>query len=321
MRRLIILLFLAQFLFSCKKTDPLPGAPDDFIIAGYLPSWGMDNVDMNILENIDILYYFSITPDADGSFFIPDGMSADLSLIRTKLTKPNSLLFLVLGGWYESETIFPMAADPVKRDEYVHLLMEYCRQHNIDGIDLDWEDYPQQIPENDHFGLVTSLSDSLRADGKFFSVAMAVSKSVFTATFEDKLDFVNVMCYDIFDEIGNHAPLTLYERYSHEFINSGIPKEKLIMGVPFYSERPYVYGDTSPRFYTYRKIVEFMHPAADVNKYGVYSFNGRGLMKKKSRFLIENDIRGIMAWELSQDVALSSEYSLVNAILQETGRD
>jgi len=62
------------------------------------------------------------------------------------------------------------------------------------------------------------------------------------------------------------------------------------------------------------------HPLAGVNNYGNYSFNGRSLIRSKTSFLIENDIGGIMAWELSQDVALNSSYSLFNAILEEAGR-
>jgi len=92
------------------------------------------------------------------------------------------------------------------------------------------------------------------------------------------------------------------------------------MGVPFYAKRPYKEGDTSPRTYTYHTIVEMAHPLPDINNYGSYSFNGQTLIKDKTSFLIEIDIGGIMAWELSQDVPISSPYSLFDAILDVAGR-
>ncbi|MEA1887407.1 MAG: glycoside hydrolase family 18 protein [Bacteroidota bacterium] len=314
----VALLLILLLAWSCTKEEHEP-IDSDLIIAAYLPYWGMDRVDMNNLQYLDVLYYFSLAPDQEGLFIVPEGTISDLNTIKNHISS-ETLLFIVLGGWYESETIFPMFADPVKRAEYISQLVQFCIEHEIDGVDLDWEDYPIIVPSQDRSILTTMMSDSLRAHGLLFSIAMAPYEVNFSAGIYPIVDFINVMSYGFLDDNGNQVPLLMFEDYTYEHIFAGIPREKLIMGVPFYAKRPYLEEDLSPRTYTYAKIVDMAHPPPDVNNYGPYSFNGRSLIKSKTSFLIRNDVGGIMAWELSMDVPLSSPYSLFDAILDVAGR-
>ena len=314
----LFLIVIIVLPWACTEKDT-EYTENDLIIAAYLPHWGMDNVDMNSLGYLDMLYYFSIAPDQDGLFIVPEGMISDLNTIKSRI-RSDALLLIVLGGWYESETIFPMFEDPDKRADYINQLVQFCLEHDIDGVDLDWEDYPVSVPPQDRSILTSMMSDSLRSNGLFFTVAMAPYEVTFSSGIYPLVDYINVMTYGFMDEYGNQVPLSMFEDYTYSHVNAGIPKEKLIMGVPFYAKRPYKEGDTSPRTYTYRTIVEMAHPLPDVNNYGSYSFNGRTLIKDKTSFLIENDIGGIMVWELSQDVSISSPYSLFDAILDVAGR-
>lgn len=319
MKKLYISLMLIMVLaWACTEKEPVY-KENDLIIAAYLPYWGMDNVDMNSLRYLDILYYFSIAPDEDGLFIVPEGMIADLDTIKSRI-RNDALLFIVLGGWYESETIFPMFEDPVKRSDYINQLVQFCFEHDIDGVDLDWESYPVTVPVQDRSILTSMMSDSLWSNGLLFSIAMAPYDVTFSSGIYPLVDYINVMSYGFMDEEGNQVPLTMFEDYTYDHVNAGIPKDKIIMGVPFYAKRPYKEGDTSPLTYTYRTIVGMAHPLPYINNYGPYSFNGRTLIKHKTSFLIESNIGGIMTWELSQDVSLSSPYSLFDAILDVVGR-
>jgi len=67
--------------WACKEKET-DYTENDLIIAAYLPHWGMDNVDMNSLRHLDILYYFSIAADQDGLFTLPEGMFSDLNSIK-----------------------------------------------------------------------------------------------------------------------------------------------------------------------------------------------------------------------------------------------
>ncbi len=52
-----VLFIIMTLVWACneKETDY---TENDLIIAAYLSRWGMDNVDMNSLRHLDILYYF-----------------------------------------------------------------------------------------------------------------------------------------------------------------------------------------------------------------------------------------------------------------------
>jgi len=194
-------------------------------MAAYLPHWGMERVDMNSLKYLDIIYYFSLAPDQDGLFIVPEGRISDLNTIKARI-RNDALLFVVLGGWYESETIFPMFADPDKRAAYISNLVQFCIEHEIDGVYLDWEGYPVSVSSQDRSILTSLMSDSLRANGLFFSIAMAPSDVVFSAGIHPLVDFINVMSYGFLDEYGNQVPLTMFEDYTYEHVNAGIPKDK-----------------------------------------------------------------------------------------------
>lgn len=314
-------LWMGIFVLLSACTDKKTGIPEnDILVAAYLPHWGIDNADMTVLPYLDHLYYFSIAPDQQGEFFIPEGMTEDIELIKTYTEGTETLLFLVLGGWYESETIFTMFEDPSLRQDYVDRLTSFCLDNGINGVDLDWESYPLTVRPQDHSVLINMLSQSLRANGLLFSIAMAPSNATFSASVSNLVDYINVMSYGFFDDEGNQVPLWMFKDYTNLHLDAGIPRDKLIMGVPFYAKRPYAEGDDSPRTYTYASIVDMAYPPPASNNYGRYSFNGRYLIKDKTSFLIENSIGGIMAWELSQDVDLSSPYSLMDAILEEAGK-
>jgi GH18 family chitinase len=316
----IILIFLLANLFSCKK----PGTPyneqSDIIIAGYLPYYGMLKVDLGITRRLDHLYYFSTTPDAEGRFFMEASKTSDIDDINNYLSRFDTKLFLVVGGWYESENIHLMASDPLLRADYIEQLVDYCLLNDIEGIDLDWESYPVPVDEDDFRSLVKELSAALKNEGLLFSIAMAASQSGISGELEPYYDFVNVMSYGILDTYGNHVPIIMFRNYTLDYVYAGIPRSKIIMGVPYYAKRPYAEGDNSSRYMVYRDIVALSPPTHDQNSYGKYSYNGRTMLENKTRYLIDEGIGGIMAWELSQDVEIGSPYSLTSAILNAAGR-
>ena len=161
----IILLLLLLSVFSCRK----PGTPSpersDIIIAGYLPYYGMSKVDLAITRRLDHLYYFSTAPDDDGRFYMEASKTSDIDELNNYLDRFDTKLFLVVGGWYESENIHLMASDPLLRADYIEQLIDYCLINNIEGVDLDWESYPVTVNENDFRSLVIELSAALKDEG------------------------------------------------------------------------------------------------------------------------------------------------------------
>ena len=77
----------------------------------------------------------------------------------------NRKVLLALGGWNDSEDdkYSKLVSDPSARSKFVTHALEFLKQHNFDGLDLDWE-YPKcwQVNSNlivgIHQALLTQLS-------------------------------------------------------------------------------------------------------------------------------------------------------------------
>lgn len=315
----IFFILLSVILCSCEKSEdeepPINELPELFI-AGYLPWYGFNNFDFEALKHIDRVYYFSLAPDSAGNYIMPDIHLQNIQLLKNKIGESESELFIVVGGWYESETIFPMAENIEKREAYVDSLVQFCVENNLGGVDLDWEAYPTSVPEADYISLVDLLSEKLRENNLKFTVAVAASHHSLAAKFKNKVDQINIMSYGVLDENGNQVTMAQLTGWLHKFEVAGVPRSKLIVGVPFYGKRPYDANDNSPQAITYSYITQQSSPEFEDNKYGEYSYNGRGLMHTKTKFLRENFYFGIMSWELSQDVDYNSKFSLLKSIVE-----
>ncbi len=313
----VILALLA--VAACKKTEteiPEPENDPELFVAGYLPWYGMDDYQPETLTNIDRVYYFSVAPDANGDYMMEDRHIQNIQQINSVISGSDTEHFLVIGGWYESLTIFPMAADAQKTEAYTDSIVQFCLEYGLDGIDLDWEAYPTSVPVADYWNLVETLSDKLHDEQLKFTVAVAPSHADLAAQFKQKADQINLMSYGVLDEQGNQVPMDMLQQWLTDFEVAGVPRSKLIVGVPFYAKRKYDPADQSARSITYVSIVAQSQPDYNDNKFGKYAYNGRGIMQTKTKFLRKGDYYGIMAWELSQDCDFNSDFSLLKTIVE-----
>jgi len=317
-----VLFLIGLFAFSCSKDDipDLPENPDpelpELFVAGYLPHYGFNRFDLGAVSKLDRIYYFSIAPDTAGYFQMEQKHIENINRLRAKIGVSKTELFLVVGGWYESETIFPMAKDEARRIAYVDSVVQFCTLNQLDGVDLDWEAYPTAVPEDQYIALVDLFSKLLHEKSLKFTVAVAASHHELAARFKDKADQINIMSYGILDDNNQQVPMNMLNSWLQKFDDAGVPRSKRIVGVPFYGKRPYDANDNSARAILYSSIVSQASPPASSNQYGKYAYNGVELMQNKTMYLRSNGYFGIMAWELSQDTEYNSQFSLLKSIVE-----
>jgi GH18 family chitinase len=117
------------------------------------------------------------------------------------------------------------------------------------------------------------------------------------------MDFINVMAYDGIE----HASLNHAQTALDYWLSRGVPKGKLVLGVPFYSR---------PIALPYRTLVALDPEAAyrdEIEYQGTtISYNGIPSIQLKTEIAMHR-ASGIMIWNLEHDT-LEEETSLLNAI-------
>lgn len=198
-----------------------------------------------------------------------------------------------------------MAADPQKRALFVDGLVKFVAETGIDGADIDWE-YPDPGQSSLNFlALMTELRAALPKDKLLTAAVIAFGdeygQGVPTESFA-LMDFINIMTYD-----GNlHGSMEQFNLGLDYWLGRGVPPEKLVMGVPFYSR---------PGEVIYRKIVEADPAAAQQDSLellgALQRYNGVPTIRQKTQIALER-ASGIMIWTIEYDAP--GDASLLTAI-------
>lgn len=310
---------IAMIFTSCYSTDN----SQPFKVIGYLPAGNVDTAAIPYQYLTDINYAFAVpTPDSTGHLMPVTRPHTLRALVRNAHTH-HVRVFISVGGWGigdggGNDTRFEVLANSqATRTSFTHAVMNVVREFDLDGADIDWE-YPDPIEpsSSNYVALMRQLADSLHDAGKKLSAAIVsyhdqwgygIKKEIF-----DTADWLNIMAYDDdYNSFGGahvpHAPYWLNVRsFDYWLSDRGMPKEKAVMGVPFY-------GKGRGRGASYRELVaQGADPYSDV--YDSIYYNGIKTMKQKARLALQRGA-GLMIWEISQDT--TGKYSLLKAIHDE----
>ena len=212
---------------------------------------------------------------------------------------------IAIGGWNggDDRAFETLAASSEARSRFVHDTMEIVRTYGLDGVDMDWE-YPDSGQSSTHFlTLIRELAIALHGKDKYLSAAVVslgptgegIAKEVFA-----EIDMLNIMAYDGKD----HGEFSQAEAALRYWKERGCPKDKLILGLPFYGRSPYK---------AYRELVIADPTAPSKDVIGDIRYNGIATMQQKTQLGLKR-AGGVMIWELSQDT--QGEHSLLQAIHQ-----
>ncbi|MCW1883257.1 glycosyl hydrolase family 18 protein [Luteolibacter flavescens] len=291
-------------------------------VVAYVPNW------INLEEFAKTIDYSKVT-HLKIAFENPTDDSGELSFNRRnkallEMAKAAKVKVLVSigGGSASSDAVlkdryFKLLADD-RRADFVKKIAAYLEKHGFDGLDVDIEG--PSINE-DYGDFIADLAAALKPKGKLLTAAL--SKGYGGDRVPDAalghFDFLNIMAYDAKgswnpDAPGQHSSLEFAKEAANYWLKRGLPKDKAILGVPFYG---YGFGkDFRNGGFGYDDILARHPEAHEQDEVGETIWhNGQPTIRAKAKHVLAEGLGGVMIWSLDNDV--KGDKSLLDALHSE----
>ena len=286
------------------------------------------------------------------------------ALYALKKQNPSLTVLVSVGGWLWSGNFSDAVLTQPSRKLFIDSIVDFLERYDLDGLDIDWE-YPGQVGAGNRFRpedkqnytvVMKELRKRFNREEKklhrklYLSVAAGSQTSFLDHTemhaVAKYLDTVNLMCYDYYEPAdsattGMNAPLftdpadpkqVSADRSVREFVQAGVPAEKIVLGVPFYGHEwgdvpalnngLYQPGKPVPgAFASYGNITSTILTAAGADQGYVrywnaaaqvpYLYNAKTRvfvsyddpqsMTLKARYALRHHLAGVMFWSYAGD--------------------
>ncbi|HUI29510.1 MAG TPA: glycosyl hydrolase family 18 protein [Candidatus Acidoferrales bacterium] len=327
-------------------------------VVGYYTSWNASTLPFDKIEYSNLTHIIIAfgTPNADGSISLDTGIPFPqlVSAAHSAGTK----VLISLGGAGSGTSFSSATKDSALRASLIKNVVSFLQENNYDGVDIDWET-PSDSAET---AQLTSLIKEMRAEftqvDSSWLITMAIPAGSYGGQYIDirglvgLVDWFNVMCYDFVGSwstyAGHNSPLYQAQNDPNQagsdstavvyWVSRGsrqisIPRNKLILGIPFYSvqfnaadlyqkltntttSNPY-YADVmndliSGWTYHWDNICQVPY-LTNIGSGQFITFEDTNSVKLKVEYALRQQLGGIMIWELSQDLYNGSQ-SLLETI-------
>ena len=284
-------------------------AKTDILYTGYVPTYRMGTLNDLDYENLTHVFAAFGNPDSSGSMSIATNID---NFVATVTANGRTKALLSIGGggsysWGVDTTIYSHLFADTNRTMFVDSIITYLEHHNLDGLDADIEGTALEHENYDLF--LNELADSLTAHNLLLTAALGASSWGGAGNLDDstllRFDFIMTMSYGGTWTSKDLATYNKMVEDMHYFIGRGVPKKKIVGGVPFYavSYNPDGYLTLS-QLYTQTKYLEqdpFYTDTLKTEDGGDIYLNSWPTIKKKFEFSMDSGYGGIMIWELGQD--------------------
>ncbi len=277
---------------------PLTGysaIPADKKVVGYLPDYRLDELPSINFGNVTHVCYFSLDADINGNLIVGSSFQAGLPAVVAKVHGAGKKVSVCVGGWLTDGYFSPIASSASARATFIGQLVAFCRNNSLDGVDLDWE----PVADGDvaaYSILIKELKTALSPYGLLLSVAVNFKRYDIQAVAAPYLDWISVMAYDMNYAHPDHSSYNDAVAAMAFWVQSGIDKSKLLMGIPFYG-----LDEGWVNAITYADILDLYNPGPDLNLIGGFGYNGVTVVKAKTAYALSAGFGGMMVWELGQD--------------------
>jgi chitinase len=270
-------------------------------VVGYVPNHTTYVIDYTRITHLNLAFE---NPDAAGNLSFA---SSNNTYIQKAHENGKKILVSIAGGGISQDpawhAIYFNLIKDVNRAGFVQKIVAYINNHNFDGIDVDLEG---PAINQDYGKFITDLSAGLKPHGKLLTAALSHLNGADIVPDDAMLlfDFINIMAYDATgpwrpEDPGQHSSFEFAKQSLDYWTNRGLPKNKAILGVPFYG---YGFGKDFNEGMSFADIVKKYPGAAarDVSGNTIY-YNGTATIKQKAQYVVDGEYGGIMIWQLAQD--------------------
>jgi chitinase len=264
-------------------------------------------------------------------------------LHNLKQVNPQLEIVVSVGGWTWSGAFSDMVLTAASRKTFIDSAVQFVRDHQLDGLDVDWE-YPGSIGNGNVFRpqdkqnytlFLKELRSRFDIEGKRLGRHLVTSIAVgASAEFIANTEMSQVQRY--VDSVNADPKHVSADASVKLFEQAGVPAHKLILGVPFYGRAWADVGDTNHGLYqpgkkatvwaTYHDIAGTFLSTGFVRYWdsvasAPYLYNPATRMfvsyddpesiAAKCQYVLKQDLGGIMFWDYLSDTA---DHALLNSI-------
>jgi GH18 family chitinase len=283
-------LFLAVACLSAKAEPKYEG---EFRVVGYLPDYRCEIFNPRQAALVTDVIYMAAEPKESGELDLRRVKPQHLALLAKLRKEQGVRTHFALGGWGRCSGYPGVAKNAEARKAFTGNVREYCRAHEFAGVDLDWEFPKDEAEQRDLAELLAELHAGLKEDQRELSIAIAPWQRLPPEAWAH-LDRVHLMAYD---HEGRHATYAQAEKDIERVLALGIPREKLLLGLPCYAR----HTSDKERTLTWLEIVGRYDPPATSDEIAGFFYNGPATIAKKTRLARSQRLGGVFFWELGQD--------------------
>lgn len=228
-----------------------------------------------------------------------------------------------------------LAKSSEMRKQFAQDCKKFVQQEGIDGIDIDWEfpgmtfgsnAYDESVDVENFTLLMKDLRETLSSTTLLTYAGYCKNKQpqgtgwkyIDVKAVDPYVDFVNIMTYDIAGAPSHQSALDKpsapwdCKRSVDEYLNAGVPANKLVLGIPFYGRAHFDSGGSID----YKDIVKLSKgngyvidnwdaegSVPYVTKDGVFycGYDNPQSIAEKGKWLLRLGMKGMMFWDYDGD--------------------